>query len=131
MRLWDEEPRPPACARPVWAALLAAALVCAVLAAALGGCPRMRALAGSAPDSSHRAYATAAPQAVAADTRQPAGTRCHGAKTVAAPAPAPRAQVRLPHGSHPGAPASAPLPSPPPPSSRRPPDGCPEPPLRV
>ncbi|MFR9787197.1 hypothetical protein ACL07V_00745 [Streptomyces sp. MB22_4] len=41
-------------ARPAWAALLVAALVGAVLAAALGGCPRMRALAGTASGSSHR-----------------------------------------------------------------------------
>ncbi|MFZ4237811.1 hypothetical protein ACOZGD_21825 [Streptomyces murinus] len=45
--------------------LLVAALVCAVLTAALGGCPRMRALAGSAVDAPHRPFATAAPRAVA------------------------------------------------------------------
>lgn len=69
-----ERPGPPTSARPAWAGLLVAALVCAVLTAALGGCPRMRALAGSAVDAPHRPFATAAPRAVAG-LRTEAGLR--------------------------------------------------------
>ncbi len=60
-----ERPGPPTSARPAWVGLLVATLVCAVLTAALGGCPRMRALAGSAVDAPHRPFATAAPRAAA------------------------------------------------------------------
>ncbi|CAL2067792.1 hypothetical protein GPN2_20263 [Streptomyces murinus] len=69
-----ERPGPPTSARPAWVGLLVATLVCAVLTAALGGCPRMRALAGSAVDAPHRPFATAEPRAVAA-SRAVAGPR--------------------------------------------------------
>lgn len=87
-----ERPGPPTSARPAWVGLLVATLVCAVLTAALGGCPRMRALAGSAVDAPHRPFATAAPRAVAA-SRAVAGPRAVAApRAVAGPriADAPR-----------------------------------------
>ncbi|OIK26025.1 hypothetical protein [Streptomyces malaysiense] len=147
MRVRGEEPRPPTSARPAWTGLLVAALVCAVLTAALGGCPRMRALAGSAVDASHRPLAAAGPRVVAgarnaaalravtARTRETAGPRCHGdgpaIAVTPAPVPGPRAHAYVSNGTHRGPRASAPPPAPEPPSPRRLPDGRPEPPLRV
>ncbi|MFF8996202.1 hypothetical protein ACF09H_41045 [Streptomyces sp. NPDC014983] len=145
MRLWDGGTRPAASARPAWAALLVAVLVGAVLAAALGGCPRMRTLAGSAPGFphrplvasapgvSHRQPVASAPRAAAPDAHRTAGSRCHGAKPVAAvaPDPSPRAQACVSDGAHRTVPASAPPPSPQPPAPRRVPGGRPEVLLRV
>ncbi|WKE73431.1 hypothetical protein [Streptomyces sp. WP-1] len=159
MRVRGEEPRPPTSTRPAWAGLLVAALVCAVLTAALGGCPRMRALTGSAVDTNHRPFATTAPRAVpvpriatapravpgsriasapeatAVGTREAAGSRCHGGGTTTAvppaPAPAPRAHACASNGTHRGALASAPPPAPGPRAPRRMPGGRPEPLLRV
>ncbi|RAJ63834.1 hypothetical protein K376_00929 [Streptomyces sp. PsTaAH-130] len=149
------EPRPPTSTRPAWAALLVAALVCAVLTAALGGCPRMRALAGSAVDATHRPSAATAPRAVAgpratdasgavgaaatraggAGTPKVAGPRCHGRAATTAMTPAPESVPRVPgcvaDGTRPGVRASAPPPAPEPRAPRRVPGGRPEPLLRV
>ncbi|MEU5792918.1 hypothetical protein ABZ800_05215 [Streptomyces sp. NPDC047813] len=157
MRVRGAEPRPPTSTRPAWAALLVAALVCAVLTAALGGCPRMRALAGSAVDATHRPSAATAPRAVAgpraadvsgtagaaatraggAGTPRAADPRCHGGAATTAMSPAPEPVPRVPardglgYGTRPGVRASGPPPAPEPRAPRRVPGGRPEPLLRV
>ncbi|MFJ9927822.1 MULTISPECIES: hypothetical protein [Streptomyces] len=96
--------------RAAWLTLLACVLACAVLGAALGGCPRMRSLAGAAPDPSLRPLASAAPRlpssaaprAAAADVPKPPGVHgrhCRGGKalTASAPAPAPVAAAPADH----------------------------------
>ncbi|GLX54674.1 hypothetical protein Shyhy01_76230 [Streptomyces hygroscopicus subsp. hygroscopicus] len=77
-------------ARPAWVALLVAALVGAVLAAALGGCPRMRTLAGTASGSSHRHLAAFVP-----------GTS-QGLPAVSGPGSSPGSLVVSGSGSSPG-----------------------------
>ncbi|MER8057955.1 MULTISPECIES: hypothetical protein [unclassified Streptomyces] len=94
MRVRGAEPRPPTSTRPAWAALLVAALVCAVLTAALGGCPRMRALAGSAVDATHRPSAATAPRAVAGPRAADASGAVGAAATRAGIAGTPKAVTR-------------------------------------
>ncbi|MGV9359018.1 hypothetical protein [Streptomyces misionensis] len=124
--------------RTAWLTLLTCVLACAVLGAALGGCPRMRSLAGAAPDATPRPLASAAPRppssaaprAATADVPKPPGAHgrhCRGGKalTASAPAPAPAGPAEhRPRRADPLPPGSAP-PGP------RAPEGRPEVLLRV